>query len=70
MKQSLNDIADAVIEKLRGKVVQVVRPIEGPAGGYAFDPVMQDNLPVVRKLTDDEIDRLVEACFYNVNEGV
>ena len=31
---------------------------------------MQDNLPVVRKLTDAELDRLVEACFFNVNEGV
>ena len=64
------DFADPIKEKLRGKVVQVVRPIEGPAGGYAFDPVIQDNLPVVRKLTDEELDRLVEACFYNVNEGV
>ena len=26
--------------------------------------------PVVRKLTDEELDRLVEACFFNVNEGV
>lgn len=64
------DFVEPVKKQLRGKVVQVVRPVEAPGGGYKFEPVVKDNLPAVRKLTDDEIDRLVEACFYNVNEGV
>ena len=68
--ENWEDFAEPIKKQLRGKVVQVVRPVEAPGGGYKFEPVVKDNLPSVRKLTDDEIDRLVEACFYNVNVGV
>ena len=63
------DFAGPIKAKLVGKRAQIVEPVKKPnSNAYEFKPVLEDGVPVVRPLTEKDINTIGPACLVNVTE--
>ena len=63
------DFAGPIKAKLVGKRAQIVEPVKKPnSNAYEFKPVLEDGVPVVRPLTEKDINTIGPACLVNITE--
>lgn len=55
-----------VKERLVGKMFEISTPVKNEQGTYDFKPVLANGVPVVRKLTEEDVEKIGKACLVNI----